>query len=203
MLVTIPGGRVENRDPRAVTDPPRSPSMLRVHNFRWRNKMPRPNIYALPIDVSRSRPKLTPIGSLTKSERRAFDYTARQNPHLGLADVPLLEAFAMAYCRVAAAKRESAHVWERENRILLALGTKLRVTQQATTESRTAARRRAEQDDGRRKPWDLDPVDPVLDDEDKGDDECKNRLWTDDEKRKWPNHPDNPNNKETKRRTAM
>jgi hypothetical protein len=113
---------------------------------------------------------LTPIGSLTKAERRAFDYTAHQNPHLLLADVPLLEAFAMAYCRVAAAKRESADVWERENRILLALGTKLRVTQQATTESRTAARRRAGHDDGPR-PWDRKLWDEP--DDDDGDEEDK------------------------------
>ena len=157
--------------------------------------MPRPNIYALPIDASGSRPKLTPIGTLTQSERRAFDYTARQNSHLGLGDVPLLEAFAIAYCRTAAAKRGSAQEWERENRILMALGTKLRITVQATVEPRTAARRRAEQDDGHRKPWDLDPVNPVLDDKDKSYDESNKRQWTDDEKGKWPNHPDNPNNK--------
>jgi hypothetical protein len=129
--------------------------------------VPRPNIYALPIDVSRSRPKLMPIGHLTKSERRVFDYTARQNPHLMLADVPILEAFAIAYCRTASAKRESAEVWERETRIMMALGTKLRITVQATVEPRTAARRRAEQDDGRRKPWDRDSADSALDDEDK------------------------------------
>src|SRR5262245_46893968 len=98
----------------------------------------------VPIDSTRSRPKLTPISSLSKQERRVFDHTARENPHLRTADVPLLEVFAMAYVRVSAARKKSAGVWERENRILLAIGTKLRVTQQAVTDSRTAARLRAQ-----------------------------------------------------------
>jgi len=109
----------------------------------------------LPLGGSRSRPKLTPIGSLTKNERRAFDHTARQNPHLAPADIPMLELYSMAYCRAVAAKRKGPQVWEREARVVMALGTKLRLTPQATTEPRTAARRRAEQAFSyERKPWD-------------------------------------------------
>ena len=61
----------------------------------------------------------------------------------------------MAYCRAVAAKRKGPQVWEREARVVMALGTKLRLTPQATTEPRTAARRRAEQAFSyERKPWD-------------------------------------------------
>jgi hypothetical protein len=118
--------------------------------------MPRPNIYQLPTtDLSRQRPKLIPLSSLTKAECRAFNYLANQNPHLGLADVLLLEALAISFCRTMAAKREGSEIWERENRILLAIATKLRCTVQATVQPRSAARRRAEQQYVGPRPWEL------------------------------------------------
>jgi len=127
--------------------------------------MPRPNIYQLPTtDLSRQRPKLIPLSSLTKAERRAFDYVAKTNPHLGLSDVLLLEALAISFCRTMLAKRKGSEIWERENRILMATATKLRCTVQACVEPRSAARARAQQPTGLRKPWDRDPDD---EDEDK------------------------------------
>ena len=108
----------------------------------------------LPLNASQPRPKLTPIGPLTKGERRVFDHTARENAHLKRADIPMLELYATAYCRAVANKRKGAQAWEREARVMMALGTKLRLTPQATTEPRTAARRRAEQASYYdRKPW--------------------------------------------------
>jgi hypothetical protein len=74
----------------------------------------------------------------------------------------VLEAFAIAYCRVAAAKHESADIWERETRIMLAIARSLRITVQATVEPRTAARRRLEYNDGP-KPWDRKPCDDIED----------------------------------------
>ena len=65
----------------------------------------------VPIDATHSRTKLSPIGSLSKAERKVFNHVADQNPHLRPADVPLLEAFAMAYCRVSAARKKSADIW--------------------------------------------------------------------------------------------
>jgi len=110
----------------------------------------------VPIDASRSRPKLNPIGMLSKDERRVFDHVARENPHLKPADVPMLELYVMAHCRtVAANKRKDAEAWEREARVTMALGTKLRITPQATQDPRRVARLRAEADqDDERKPWD-------------------------------------------------
>jgi hypothetical protein len=96
------------------------------------------------------------MGSLTKAEHRVFDHTVRENTHLKHADIPMLELYAMAYVRAAEAKKKAPQVWERECRVLIALSTKLRITQQATTDPKTAARRRAEaeQNNNRRMPWD-------------------------------------------------
>jgi hypothetical protein len=114
--------------------------------------MPRVSANALNVvqlDASKSRPKITPIGSLTRNERRVFDHTVRENGHLKRADIPMLELFAIACCRTAAAKHikgvKGTQAWEREARTALALGRSLRVTPQSTTEPKTAARRRAEQ----------------------------------------------------------
>ena len=74
-----------------------------------------------------------------------FDHTARENPHLKPADIPMLELYSMAYCRaVAANKSKDPQAWEREARVMMTLGTKLRVTVQATTQPKTVARRRNE-----------------------------------------------------------
>jgi hypothetical protein len=125
--------------------------------------MPRQNIYQLPAtDLSRQRPKLTPISTLTKAERRAFNYIVAQNPHLGLADVLLVEAFAVSYCRTMGAKRKGTEIWERENRILLLTATKLRCTAQSYILPRGVGRTRAAQHGGP-KPW--DPLPDDTDDE--------------------------------------
>jgi len=107
----------------------------------------------VPLGGTYQQTTLNPIGRLTKDERRVFDHTGKENPHLKRADIPLLEAFSIAYCRVAAAKRAKPDAWEREARVLMSLGTKLRITVQATTEPRTAARRRLEATASERKPW--------------------------------------------------
>jgi hypothetical protein len=101
------------------------------------------NVVAL--GTSRVRPKITPIGTLTKAERRVFDHTVRENGHLKHADAQMLEMYSISCCRVVAAKRKGPEVWEREARVMMAYATKLRITPQSTTEPRTAARRRAEQ----------------------------------------------------------
>jgi len=95
--------------------------------------------------MSKLRPKISPIGLLTKNERRVFDHTVRENGHLKRADVPLLEIYSIAFCRAIAARKKNSQFWDREARALLAIATKLRITPQATTEAKTAARRRAEQ----------------------------------------------------------
>jgi len=107
--------------------------------------MPRPNVYQLPTDATRSRQQLIPIGSLSKAQLKIFHHVAHQNPHLKVADTPLLELFAMAYCRsIAADKRNDAQAWDREVRIVMALGTKLRLTPASTMEPRSVGRRRNE-----------------------------------------------------------
>jgi hypothetical protein len=123
------------------------------------------------LAFSNERPKLVPITPLSKAERKVFDHTARENPHLKPGDIPMLELYAMAHCRTVAANKGgkggkggtggkggkgSAAAWEREARITMSLGTKLRVTQQATTESRKAARMRADVNPTERRPWDRD-----------------------------------------------
>jgi hypothetical protein len=122
--------------------------------------MPRPGANVFPLGTSQARPKMTPIGSLTRNERRVFDYTARENGHLKLADIPMLELYAMAYCRAVANKHKGVQAWEREARVVMAFSTKLRLTPQATTEPRTVARLRAEAElANMRKPWARDPDD--------------------------------------------
>jgi hypothetical protein len=108
--------------------------------------MPRPgaNANVVPLNPSHSRVRLTPLGKLTRAERRIFDHAAITNPHLKPADVVLLEGFAMAVCRTAAAKKKNCQYWDMESRVMLTYATKLRLTPQASVEPRTAARRRAE-----------------------------------------------------------
>jgi hypothetical protein len=69
----------------------------------------------------------------------------------------MLEGFAISVCRTAAAKRKGPQYWERESRVMMAYGTKLRITPQSQTEPKTAARLRAEAElASQRKPWDED-----------------------------------------------
>src|SRR5262245_61703483 len=118
-----------------------------------RTTMPRRSVAdqnVIPLGVS-ARHKLTPIGTLTRAERKVFDRTVRENGHLKRADIPLLELFAIACCRTAAAKRKDPKSWQRESRVVISYGTKLRITQQAKIEPRSAAR--AQPYSGDRKPW--------------------------------------------------
>jgi len=114
----------------------------------------------VPLAGSPKRPKLIPLGSLSKPERRVFDHLVRTNGHLRQADIPMLQLLCAAYCR-AMSKKPGGDDWERANRIVLALARSLRLTVQATIEPRTVARQRAlaELDRGR-NPWDRhDPDD--------------------------------------------
>jgi len=107
--------------------------------------MPRPGANVYPLNLTQARPKIAPINPLSKNERKVFDVTWREHRHLKPADVLMLEAFSISVRRVAVAKRKGAQQWERESRVMMAYGTKLRLTPQSTTEAKTAARRRAEQ----------------------------------------------------------
>src|SRR4051794_6690599 len=102
--------------------------------------MPRPGANVFPLNLTQARPKIAPINSLTKNERRVFDNTWREHKHLKPADVLLLEIYSIAFCRAIAARKKNSQFWDREARALLAIDTKLRITPQATTEAKTAAR---------------------------------------------------------------
>jgi hypothetical protein len=148
--------------------------------------MPRPSAASLnivPIGVSPAQSP-TPLGSLSKAERKVFDHAVATNGHLKRADIPMLELYATAHCRAVAKKRKGGQEWEREARVTMALGRSLRLTVQATTEPRTAARRRAEGYSG--NPWDRNPWDDDVEE------------WDDNAKRRFPNNPNNPDNKKNK-----
>src|SRR5215510_7996452 len=101
--------------------------------------------HVVPLPATTSRTVLTPIGStLTKEERVFFDFIARRNHHLKPIDVPMLMLYAASIVRTMKARHEDSETFEKEARAVLALARSLRLTPQATTEPKTAARRRAE-----------------------------------------------------------
>jgi hypothetical protein len=115
----------------------------------------------VPLDVSIHRSKLTPLGTLTRDERKVFDHVMHENIHLKPSDIPMLELLSISYCRCIRARRKDVAKWETEARVLMALATKLRCTVQASTFPNAAARRRAETENRNRErnPWDRNDPD--------------------------------------------
>ena len=99
------------------------------------------NIVALAPTGTRSR--LTPPAFLSTVEVTMFADLAAHNRHLTSTDVALLAGYVQALGKMhKMAKKSEIADWERAARVALALGTKLRLTPQSTTDPQTIGRRR-------------------------------------------------------------
>jgi hypothetical protein len=113
----------------------------------------------VPLIPSVTRPALTPLSSLTKSEAMLFHHLVTTNGHLRQADIPMLELLCVAYS-VAKQRKGGGDEWERANRVVLALARSLRLTCQSTVEGRKAGRLRVEAERRiGRMPWHRDDPD--------------------------------------------
>jgi hypothetical protein len=115
------------------------------------------------LGVTGARPPLKPLALLTHSEKLLFSQCAQLNPHLVEGDVQMLTAYAQALAKTyaLAKKNDSASVssWEKASRVALSFATKLRITQQSTTNPDSAWRRRRDANiynDDAPKPWEQD-----------------------------------------------
>lgn len=93
--------------------------------------------------VDGSRPQLQPPASLSKAERAMFLDLAATAHHLGPSDTQMLASPVQAITLVRKTARDARRIeaWDRAVRAQAMLSTKLRLTPQARTMPRTAARR--------------------------------------------------------------
>ena len=133
---------------------------------------------------------LTPCQSLTKPERDMFDLIVRDHCHLRHLDSILLTTYVVTCVRMLNTKDVSD--FEKLAGVAMSLAVKLRLTPSSVMEPRTLGRRYADAaaSSDLRKPWET--PDPRDIDDDDDNDRC---VWTDEEKKKWPHHPHNPDNK--------
>lgn len=92
--------------------------------------------------VSSTRPRIAAPSSLNAAERAVFSETVEGNGHLKVGDTLMIAAYAQTLVKVnkLARKTDTASVgaWEKCARVMLAMATKLRVTQQAATQRITS-----------------------------------------------------------------
>jgi hypothetical protein len=108
----------------------------------------------VPLDVTGSRPKLSPPSILSTVEQTLFTELANGNPHLAAPDAALLAGYVQALNRMhCLAKKTDIISWEKAARVAMALGRSLRLTPQSTVRPETVGRQRADQPLGP-APWD-------------------------------------------------
>ena len=97
-------------------------------------------------DTGRARSRISAPSALNAPERALFNELINNNGHLKPGDAPFLAAFVQAMMKVnkLARKTDAASIksWEMTSRVMLSMGTKLRITAQATTHHITAGRAR-------------------------------------------------------------
>jgi hypothetical protein len=86
----------------------------------------------LRLASSTDRP-LTPPAILTAEERDLFDQLRTANRHLTATDIPMLTAYVQSISQAHRLGKGKGKVsdWERATRVMMALGTKLKLTPQA------------------------------------------------------------------------
>jgi hypothetical protein len=96
----------------------------------------------LVFPVIEHRPRITPPSSLTKAERSLFTELAASAEHLRPTDAPLLASYVQATIasRRSARDPSKVDVWEKATRLQMSLATKLRLTAQSRTDTRTVGR---------------------------------------------------------------
>ena len=101
------------------------------------------SLTVLPTASSGARPRLAPPAILTTGEQAVFNEMAAANPHLTPTDAPLLAGYVQALTKMhRLAKRPDVGPWEKAARVAMSLGTKLRLTPQATQDPQALGRRR-------------------------------------------------------------
>ena len=106
----------------------------------------------LVFPVIEHRPGVTPPSSLTKAERSLFIELVANAEHLRPTDTPLLASYVQATIasRRSARDPSKVDVWEKATRLQVSLATKLRLTAQSRTDTRTVGR----QEPQGPHPWD-------------------------------------------------
>ena len=146
------------------------------------------------IAANSRKPTIIPSRSLSKSEKQIFNVIIEGHHHLRSMDAPLLTTYVAACAKMLVTKDIAD--FEKLVRVALACATKLRLTPQAVLQPRSLGRKYADAAESSglwRKPWDRVPDSP--DDADESNQESNNQVWTEDMKRKWPNNPENPDNR--------
>jgi hypothetical protein len=117
------------------------------------------SLSVLPVDGGPAA--LKPPSSLSAEERAAFTalVDAVDRKHFRLSDLPLLSAYARAICLEARAAEELRadplharwlSVWEKSNRVVVALSMRLRLSPQSRQDPKSAHRERPP---GGPRPW--------------------------------------------------
>jgi hypothetical protein len=107
--------------------------------MRQRGRKSSAELVAFP--VIEHRPQITPP-SLTKAERSLFTELAAGAEHLRPTDAPLLASYVQATIASRQSGRDPSKVdvWEKATRLQMSLATKLRLTAQSRTDTRTVGR---------------------------------------------------------------
>jgi hypothetical protein len=118
--------------------------------MRQRGRKSSAELVAFP--VIEHRPSIDPPSSLTKAERSLFNELAANAEHLRPTDAPLLASYVQAtlVSRRSARDPSKVDIWEKATRLQAMLATKLRLTAQARTGTRTVGR----QEPPGPHPWD-------------------------------------------------
>jgi hypothetical protein len=108
--------------------------------MRQRGRKSSAELVAFP--VIEHRPQITPPSSLTKAERSLFTELAAGAEHLRPTDAPLLASYVQATIASRQSGRDPSKVdvWEKATRLQMSLVTKLRLTAQSRTDTRTVGR---------------------------------------------------------------
>jgi hypothetical protein len=111
--------------------------------MRQRGRKTAANLVTFP--VIEHRPRLTPPSSLTKAERSLFTELAASAEHLRPTDAPLLASYVQATIASRRSTRDPSKVdiWDKATRLRAMLATKLRLTAQSRTDTRTVGRQQA------------------------------------------------------------
>jgi hypothetical protein len=108
--------------------------------MRQRGRKSAANLVTFP--VIEHRPRIIPPSSLEKAERSLFIELATSAEHLRPTDAPLLASYVQAtlVSRRSARDPSKVDVWEKATRLQMSLATKLRLTAQSRTDTRTVGR---------------------------------------------------------------
>jgi hypothetical protein len=98
------------------------------------------SLTVVPIDASRTRPKLIPLKRLNIRQRQTFNLVCAENPHLRPTDAPLVTAYSLVVARFLSVS--DVGDMEKLSRTIMALARTLRLTPQSRCDPKTVGRAR-------------------------------------------------------------